>query len=593
MLSLHQLLRQFAKTHWVNYCAAAAMLLGIVGLNAWIPRRIGEIVDALAKGSSASLNSPSAVGSPLDALLQSLAWLVVAALLIYFMRAGWRLFLFRAVYKLGVQLRTQLYQQLCLQTPGFYQNQRTGDLMAAATNDIDAIEMAAGEGALAGFDGVCNLVIMTAALTLAVDFRITLAIFAPMPIMAFLFWKISNKIHFASRESLDSFGRMNDQVLETLQGVRTVRALGLLDREKEEFRKRAQRTADASLSAQNWEAAYEPSVGTCLTVASVLSLGVGTWLVQQNQLTVGQLTSVGLYLGQMIWPMFALGWVLSLMQRGTAAWERLQPLLQQPVTVLDEGQQSQLPLPHLKFNRVNFAYPQQTPPALNDIELELQAGKSLAIVGPTGSGKSTLLKLLLRQWQPMAGNITWGAHTLSDYQLNALRSQIAWVAQEPFLFSASVASNIGLAAPKANREQIIAAAKMAAVHDDIERLPHGYDTPVGERGVTLSGGQKQRVAIARALLTSAPLLLLDDALSAVDTETESQILRSLAAETIQRTVVVISHRLSSVVNADQIVVLRHGKIVERGNHGQLVDLQGWYARQWQFQQLQASLDAEA
>jgi ATP-binding cassette, subfamily B, multidrug efflux pump len=588
MQSLHQLLRQFAKKNWLNYFAAAAMLLGIVGLNAWIPRRIGEIVDSLAKGSVASVGT----NTPLEALLQSLAWLVVAALLIYFMRAGWRLFLFRAVYKLGVQLRTQLYKRLCLQTPSFYQNQRTGDLMAAATNDIDAIEMAAGEGALAGFDGVCNLVVMTAALTLAVDYRITLAIFAPMPIMAFLFWKISNKIHFASRESLDSFGRMNDQVLETLQGVRTVRALGLLDREKEEFRKRAQRTADASLSAQNWEAAYEPSVGTCLTIASVLSLGVGTWLVWQNQLTVGQLTSVGLYLGQMIWPMFALGWVLSLMQRGAAAWERLQPLLKEPVTVLDEGQQTQLPNPHVRFDQVSFAYPQQTPPALNNIQLELQAGKSLAIVGPTGSGKSTLLKLLLRQWQPVSGQIFWGDQALSAYQLKALRSQIAWVAQEPFLFSASVASNIGLAAPHASREQIIAAAKMAAVHDDIERLAQGYDTPVGERGVTLSGGQKQRVAIARALLTNAPLLLLDDALSAVDTETESQILRALAAESSQRTVIVISHRLSSVVKADQIVVLRHGNVVEQGNHEQLVNLQGWYARQWQFQQLQASLDAE-
>ncbi len=588
MQSLHQLLRQFAKKHWLNYFAAAAMLLGIVGLNAWIPRHIGEVVDSLAKGSAAGVGA----NAPLEALLQSLAWLVVAALLIYFMRAGWRLFLFRAVYKLGVQLRTQLYQRLCLQTPSFYQNQRTGDLMAAATNDIDAIEMAAGEGALAGFDGVCNLVVMTAALTLAVDYRITLAIFAPMPIMAFLFWKISNKIHFASRESLDSFGRMNDQVLETLQGVRTVRALGLLDREKEEFRKRAQRTADASLSAQNWEAAYEPSVGTCLTIASVLSLGVGTWLVWQNQLTVGQLTSVGLYLGQMIWPMFALGWVLSLMQRGAAAWERLQPLLKEPVTVVDDGQQTQLPTPHITFNQVSFAYPQQTPSALNNVQLELLTGKSLAIVGPTGSGKSTLLKLLLRQWQPTLGEISWGDQALSAYQLKALRSQIAWVAQEPFLFSASVASNIGLAAPTASREQIIAAAKMAAVHDDIERLPQGYDTPVGERGVTLSGGQKQRVAIARALLTNAPLLLLDDALSAVDTETESQILRSLAAEANQRTVIVISHRLSSVVKADQIVVLRHGNIVEQGNHEQLVNLQGWYARQWQFQQLQASLDAE-
>jgi ATP-binding cassette, subfamily B, multidrug efflux pump len=559
---------------------AAAMLLGIVMLNAWIPRRIGSIVDSLAKGQS------------LPALLESLAWLVGAALVIYLLRAGWRLFLFKAVYKLGVQLRTQLYERLSLQTPSFYQNQRTGDLMAAATNDIDAIEMAAGEGALAGFDGVSNLVIMIAALSMAVDWRITLAILAPMPVMAFFFFKISNQIHLASRESLDTFGRMNDHVLESFSGVRTVRALGLLNQEEKEFRLRAQRTADASLTAQRWEAAYEPTVGTCLTVASVLSLSVGTFLVFQNKITIGQLTSVGLYLGQMIWPMFAVGWVLSLIQRGGAAWERLQPMLQQPITVLDEGNLDVNTPPSIQFKQVCFAYPKQSPAALTDIHFTLAPGKRLAIVGPTGSGKSTVLKLLLRQWQPDSGAVTWGDATLAQYRLTSLRSQIAWVAQEPFLFSASVASNIALAAPQATREQIVAAAKMAAVHDDIERLPQGYDTPVGERGVTLSGGQKQRVAIARALLTDAPLLLLDDALSAVDTETEGQILRSLASAARERTVVVISHRLSSVVNADTILVLRHGHIVEQGNHLQLVSLQGWYARQWQFQQLQASLDAQ-
>ncbi len=578
MLSVHQLLRQFVKTHWPNYVIAALMLLGIVGLNAWIPRKIGQIVDSLAKGS------------PLNALLESLAWLIGAALIIYLLRAGWRLFLFRAVYKLGVQLRTQLYQQLCLQTPHFYQNQRTGDLMAAATNDIDAIEMAAGEGALAGFDGISNIVVMIAALSLAVDFYITLAILAPMPLMAFMFWRISNQIHKASQVSLNSFGQMNDHVLETLSGVRTVRALGLLEREQKEFAMRAQKTADASLTAQRWEAAFEPTVGTCLTVASVLSLGVGTWLIWQHKISVGQLTSVGLYLGQMIWPMFAIGWVLSLIQRGTAAWERLQPILNQPETVLDQGVRSKVDAPNIHFFDVSFAYPQQQKPALSHIDLQIKAGSSLAIVGPTGSGKSTVLKLLLRQWQPDSGDITWAQNPLAQYQLSAIRSQIAWVAQEPFLFSASVASNIALAVPHATREQIIAAAKMAAVHDDIERLPQGYDTPVGERGVTLSGGQKQRVAIARALLTQAPLLLLDDALSAVDTETESKILKALANETVQRTVIVISHRLSSVVHSDHIVVLRHGQITEQGKHQQLVDLNSWYARQWQFQQLQASLD---
>jgi ATP-binding cassette, subfamily B, multidrug efflux pump len=578
MQSLHQLLRQFAKSHQLSYLTAGGMLLGIVFLNAWIPRRIGQIVDSLAAGSN------------MTALVQALGWLVLAAGVIYLLRAGWRLFLFRAVYRLGVQLRTQLYRQLCLQSPQFFQQQRTGDLMAAATNDIDAIEMAAGEGALAGFDGVSNLVIMIAALTLAVDPFITLAILAPMPIMAFLFWWISNHIHTASRESLDSFGRMNDQVLESFAGVRTVRALGLLEREQQEFNRRAQRTADASLSAQRWEAAYEPTVGTCLTIASVLSLGVGTWLVFQNKITVGQLTSIGLYLAQMIWPMFAVGWVLSLIQRADAAWERLQPLLLSPITIGNNGSLTALPAPQICFRAVTFSYPNQARLALENIDFTLAPGRTLGVVGPTGSGKSTLLKLLLRQWQATSGQIGWGDASIEAYQLSALRANIAWVAQEPFLFSASVASNISLAVPNATRDQVIQAAKLAAVHDDIERLVQGYDTPFGERGVTLSGGQKQRVAIARALLTDAPLLLLDDALSAVDTETESRILAALGSDPRRRAIIVISHRLSSVVNAHDIVVLKQGQIIERGSHSQLLALQGWYARQWQFQQLQASLE---
>ncbi len=579
MQSLHQLLREFARKHWVNYVTAAAMLLGIVLLNAWIPQQVGKIIDSLAKSQSRY------------ALLESLGWLVGAALVIYLLRAGWRLFLFKSVYKLGVELRTRLYQQLCLQAPDFFQHQRTGDLMAAATNDIDAIEMAAGEGALAGFDGILNLVIMIAALTLTVNLQITLAILAPMPIMAFFFWKISNQIHLASQDSLASFGRMNDHVLETFSGVRTVRALGLLKREQTEFQTRANVTAQASLRAQNWEAAFEPTVGTCLTIASVLSLAVGSWLIWQNKMTVGQLTSVGLYLAQMIWPMFAVGWVLSLIQRGNAAWERLRPILNAPLAVVDTGKNTQLPPPSIRFSDVNFFYPGQSTAALLNIELQTYPGKTLALVGPTGSGKSTVLKLLLRQWVPTSGTIDWGNHPLQSFELQALRTQLAWVAQEPFLFSASVASNISLAAPQATRDQIIHAAKLAAVHDDISNLPQGYDTPVGERGVTLSGGQRQRVAIARALLTDAPLLILDDVLSAVDTETESKILSALHRQEPKRTMLVVSHRLSSVVHADEIVVLRQGKITERGNHNQLVQLNGWYARQWQFQQLEASLDA--
>jgi ATP-binding cassette, subfamily B, multidrug efflux pump len=329
-----------------------------------------------------------------------------------------------------------------------------------------------------------------------------------------------------------------------------------------------------------------------LSAATAMTLGVGGWLVWSGQLTVGQLTSFSLYLGQLIWPMFAAGWVLSLLERGKAAWGRLQPVLDAPLSVDDHGTATQVTPGPLAANGVRFSYPGQGRPALEDVTMDLAAGRTLGLVGPTGAGKSTLLRLLLRHHAPGGGRLQWNGIDLQDYTLAALRSAIAWVPQEAFLFSASVAENIALARPGATREQIEQAARLAAVHDDILHLPQGYDTPVGERGVTLSGGQRQRVAIARALLVDAPLLLLDDALSAVDTDTEARILAHLRGARVGRTVIIVSHRLSAVADADHTLVLHAGRVVEEGGHAALVAQGGWYARQWRYQQLEASLDAD-
>jgi len=435
-------------------------------------------------------------------------------------------------------------------------------------------------------------VLVIAMMTLGVDWRLTLVVLLPYPAMALAFWWISRHVHEASREALTAFGQLNDHVQESLTGVRTLRALGLEARNRQRFGELARHAADAGFDAQRWEAAYEPAVGFTLSAAVVLALGFGGWLVWRDEMTVGQLTSFGMYLGQLIWPMFAAGWVLALIERGRAAWARLEPVLAEPLSVDDHGTVATVQPGAIAVQHLQFSYPDQAEPALQDVWLQLPAGQTLGLVGPTGAGKSTLLKLLLRQWAPQQGNIQWGPWPLADYTLAALRTGIAWVPQEAFLFSATVAENIALARPGASREEIETVARQAAVHDDIERLPQGYDTPVGERGVTLSGGQRQRVAIARALLADAPLLLLDDALSAVDTATEAQILAELHKQRQGRTVIVASHRLSTLLDADQILVLRHGRVTERGNHRELVAQGGWYAKQWRVQQLEASLNAE-
>jgi ATP-binding cassette subfamily B protein/ATP-binding cassette subfamily C protein/ATP-binding cassette subfamily B multidrug efflux pump len=609
-MTLTQTLARFMRQHWRSYGAAAVMLAGVALLTVWIPRQVGHIVDGLVAGSLQ--------GRP---LMLELGWLIAAGFAIYLLRVGWRLALFAAAYRLGQQLRSRLYARLSLQGPRYFQAKRTGDLMALATNDIDAIEMAAGDAMLAAFDGSLTLLLVLLMMTIGVDWRLGLAALVPFPLMALAFWKISDHIHLASQSSLSRFAGLNHHVQEGLSSVRTVRALGLIERNTQQFSTLAASAAEASYRAQRWEAAYEPAVGMTLSTAVAIALGLGGYLVAQQELTLGQLTAFTMYLGQLIWPMFAAGWVLSLFERGRAAWERLAPVLDAPLSLADTGAADMPAAAEIRFEHLRFSYPEAQRPAVDDVNLTLKPGQTLGLVGPTGSGKSTLIRLLLRQFEPDSGAITAAGIALPALRLEALRAAIAWVPQEPFLFSATIAENIALARPEASRAEIENAARLAAIDEEIARLPQGYDTEVGERGVTLSGGQRQRVAIARALLgqsagppqalprplggqeptgdvgvnsPDAPILLLDDALSAVDTGTETLILehlRELRAARPERSVIIVSHRLSAVVDADHIAVLRGGRITEQGTHAELLDLGGWYAAQWRYQQLEASIDA--
>jgi ATP-binding cassette subfamily B protein/ATP-binding cassette subfamily C protein/ATP-binding cassette subfamily B multidrug efflux pump len=432
---------------------------------------------------------------------------------------------------------------------------------------------------------------VVAMMSLGVDGRLAAAALLPFPLMALAFWRISNHIHQASRDSLDAFGKLNDHVQETLTGVRTLRALGLEERSATRFSELAEAAASASLRAQRWEAAFEPAVGITLVSATALTLGLGGYLVWHDELTIGALTAFSMYLGQLIWPMFAAGWVLALLERGRAAWGRLQPTLDAPLSVDDHGVLPSVAPGALEFESVHFSYPGHSALALCGFGLTLPAGQTLGLVGATGAGKSTVLRLILRQYTAQSGTTTWSGNSLQEYQLEALNRAISWVPQEPFLFSASIAENIALAKTDATRAEIEQAARLASIHEDIVRMPQGYDTPVGEKGIALSGGQRQRVAIARAMLTDAPLLLLDDALSAVDTQTETDILHHLRGARAGRTALIVSHRLSAVMDADHILVLKGGQVSEQGDHASLLALNGWYAAQWRYQQLEASLDA--
>ena len=576
-----QLFRQltwFFKANQRTYFIALSMLAGVALLSAVTPYLIGLTIDQLLADQSLS--------QPVE---NYLFLLLGMGILIYLLRVGWRQILFGTSYRLGGILRQRFYQRLTRLGPAFYSQQSTGDLMAKATNDIDAIELAAGEGVLSGFDGALTFVLVLAMMLIAIDWRLTLIALLPFPLMGYGFYRLARKVHHHFQDSLERFSDLNDQTQQAIAGIRLVKAMGREQAESQTFNRIAETAARSNYQVARYEALYEPVIYLCLTSSLLLILGVGGWLVWQDELSVGKLASISIYLGQLIWPMWAFGWLLNIVERGSAAMKRVEALLDTPDSIPDQGTKPTTNS-DIRVSDLSFCYDEKGPTALDNLSFNLAPGKRLGIAGPTGAGKTTLIQLLMRHWESNTGAIQLGGKNLQDLPLQTLRGHFAYVPQDSFLFSLSIADNIALAQPDATQEQIEQAARIAALHDDICRFPDGYQTQVGERGITLSGGQRQRLAIARALITDAPILILDDALSAVDVHTEQQILQHLRDDDRKRSVIIIGHRLSAIEDADEILVLNHGHISERGNHNQLIEHDGWYSRMWTYQQMEAALD---
>ncbi len=383
---------------------------------------------------------------------------------------------------------------------------------------------------------------------------------------------------------------MSDLTQESLNGVRMLRAFGLENQEQQRFDAVVEDTGNKNIAVARVDARFDPAIQLTIGLSFFLSISVGAYLVHHQEITLGDLTAFTMYLGLMIWPMLAFAFLFNILERGSAAWNRLEEIFaQKPEIVSGNESLTKEPQP-LHVNIESYHWSADLPAALSQCHFTVAPGSMLGIAGPVGSGKSTLLSLLLRQQEMQHGDIQYGQVALKNADLEQWRSKFAVVSQSPFLFSCSIFENIALGCPNASKEEVFRAAKLACIHDDILKFPDGYDTEVGEKGITLSGGQKQRIAIARAMLLNAEILILDDALSAVDGRTEHQILHNLEQHYRHQSLIVIAHRLTALEKANEIVVLNHGHIVERGTHKALLDNHAWYAEMYRYQQLEQAME---
>ncbi|MBY8046773.1 ATP-binding cassette domain-containing protein [Vibrio fluvialis] len=575
-MQLFQHLKWFFRQHRFTYALALSMLFAVAMLNMAVPWFIGHAIDKLLETRDFS-----------QAEFYLFALLGVS-ILVYLLRYGWRRVLFGTSYQLGNILREQFYHRLLRQGQAFYNQHSTGDLMARATNDIDAVEMAAGEGILSGFDGLMTFILVLVMMFVFIDWQLAVLAILPFPFMGYGFYKLSNRIHHQFKDTLDSFSTLNEQAQQSVAGIRMIKSMGREAIEADKFERIAEQSAQSTYKVQRSEALFDPIIQLSLGAALLIALLMGGWQISSGNLTVGQLTSFTLYLSELIWPMYAFGWLMNILQRGNAAIGRLEELLNLPDSINDQG--STEPAGYaLAIEHVSFHYPETGQPSLSNISLQLGENRVLGIAGATGAGKSTLLHLLMRYWEAEQGSIEVSGIPIQSIPLPALRNLYAYVPQDAFLFSMSIMENIRIGRSEASDEEVHQAAKLAAIHDDILQFPEGYQTLVGERGVTLSGGQRQRISIARALISQAPILVLDDALSAVDIKTEKVIIEHLQQRR-EQTLIVVSHRLSAIERADEIVVLAHGEMIEKGTHRELIRQDGWYARMAAYQQMEQALE---
>lgn len=562
-------------------------------------------ITLLAMTSLANLIPPRVLGVMADELDKNhITWsqygllilaVIATAIVIYILRYFWRKQIWGGAAELEKQMRSKLYHHFMIMDRTFYQRHRTGDLMAHATNDVSAIQNVAGDGILTLVDALVIGISTIIAMICFIDFRLTIVALVPFPFLAYGAKRLGTRLHDTFDKSQAAFSKLNNKTQESVSGIKVLKTFGESENDTSSFDQMVDKTIKINKKVFVWNCLFDPLGTFIVGMTYAITIIYGGLLVKNNTLSIGQLVSFIAYIGNMVWPMFAIGYLFNILERGSASYDRVQKLLDEKPLITDAHADEKLTSKDidgdLQYNVKEFAYPDEKEiPVLTNIQFTLKPGQTLGLVGKVGSGKTTIIQLLLREFDDYQGKILLNGHDIRTIPLNVLLRSIAYVPQNNYLFSTSIQKNIAFSQGDAGENQIIEAAKKSDLHNDILQMPLAYNTLVGENGISLSGGQRQRISIARALLKHSQILIMDDALSAVDAKTETTILSSLKQERRNKTTIIAAHRLTSVMNADLILVLKNGHVIERGTHQQLLKQDGWYAEMWRRQELEDKVD---